>query len=281
MVHALALFDRGAPFDGVGGNARRPKSLGHVAGVLDIDAKGNGALARAEALPLLDDFFDQFGAIAGIFEPHLVVVAAHGFDLLQVGHPVGGHAVVLHSSQKAPLLEVAGHGRGHQGIHIVAQLLLAQALGGRGHHQVHSVGKGLEHRFAHLAKQGNVAFVVEHHIGGPLLPPASFRHGLNTGDLDRGLAVFVPPRLDKAAVEAKGFHFFVGLAHQHIEVHQKHQPLARPFRMGADLPADNGLARAGTSDDRHPFMSLVELAVEVVDQVDLVGAELGGHGWSG
>jgi hypothetical protein len=66
------------------------------------------------------------------------------------------------------------------------------------------------------------------------------------------------------------------LPHQHIQVYQKHQALAGGPGMGVDSTADYGSAGPGAGHDGDAAVTLVNLAVQIVNQVHLVGTQLGG-----
>ncbi|MEL7494604.1 MAG: hypothetical protein AAGJ95_11670, partial [Cyanobacteria bacterium J06554_11] len=59
MVELFTVFDRRVAINGVGSNARVAKLFGDVVGMVDIDAKGNGALPFANAKPLFNNFYDE------------------------------------------------------------------------------------------------------------------------------------------------------------------------------------------------------------------------------
>ena len=61
MVQLFAVFNGGVAIYGVGSDARFAKLLGDMIGMVDIDAKGDGAFAMADAKPFFNDFFDTIG----------------------------------------------------------------------------------------------------------------------------------------------------------------------------------------------------------------------------
>ncbi len=69
----------------------------------------------------------------------------------------------------------------------------------------------------------------------------------------------------------------MGLANQHIQVHQEQQLEPLGLRLSANLAANDGFASAGPRHDGNAPMALAHLDIQVINELHLIGAQLRGR----